>query len=318
MQVDLCKSGKEAIEMIRSKDYDIVLMDHRMPEMDGVQATEQIRALGKIDPYYTNVPIIALTADAVSGMKEMFLNNGFNDFFSKPIDVIRLNTILEEWIPKEKQIINKTENKKAVNTNQLSSAEIMIDGLDVEKGISLTGGSVELYYKALGAFYDDGRERKDEILKCLDTGNLRMFSTHTHGLKSALAIIGADAASEMAYALEKAGMRGDLSFMETASKQFIEVLEQLLNGIKDVLSTNEEENDKAGISFETELFYTVLNTLLEALKNVDAGLVNQTIDILLEFDCPDDIKAIVKKISNHIIMVEYEQAGKLIEFILHQ
>jgi len=98
MQIDLCTSGAEAIEMVKANNYDLVFMDHMMPDMDGVEATKIIREI------YANLPIIALTANAVSGVKEMFFSNGFNDFLSKPIDTINLNSILEKWLPKEKQI----------------------------------------------------------------------------------------------------------------------------------------------------------------------------------------------------------------------
>jgi CheY-like chemotaxis protein len=103
MRVDLCKSGMSAIEAMKSNRYDLVFMDHRMPEMDGIETTQRIREMGDENEYFGNVPIIALTANAVTGTKEMFLKNGFNDFLSKPIDTIKLNTTLEKWIPKEKQ-----------------------------------------------------------------------------------------------------------------------------------------------------------------------------------------------------------------------
>jgi CheY-like chemotaxis protein len=116
MKVDLCKSGMIAIEAVKSNCYDIVFMDHRMPEMDGIETTERIRALqgvpGIDDVYFKNVPIIALTANAVSGTKEMFLQKGFNDFLSKPIDTIKLNAVLEKWIPKKKRQILKTGEEK--------------------------------------------------------------------------------------------------------------------------------------------------------------------------------------------------------------
>ncbi|MDR2922577.1 MAG: response regulator [Treponema sp.] len=102
-QITLCKSGMMALNAIKNNRFDVVFMDHRMPEMDGIETTQRIRAMGDDDPYYKNVPIIALTADAVSGIKEMFLENGFNDFLSKPIDTVKLNTVLGNWIPKEKQ-----------------------------------------------------------------------------------------------------------------------------------------------------------------------------------------------------------------------
>ncbi|MCL2044739.1 MAG: response regulator [Treponema sp.] len=101
--VETCLSGAEAIERVKSEDYDLIFMDHMMPEMDGIEATAAIRAFNK------NVPIIALTANAVSGMKEMFLEKGFNDFLAKPIDVSKLDETLVRWIPKEK---HNTEVKK--------------------------------------------------------------------------------------------------------------------------------------------------------------------------------------------------------------
>jgi len=92
MQVDLCTSGAEAIEMVKANNYDLVFMDHMMPDMDGVEAIRIIREK------YANLPIIALTANAVSGVKEMFLENGFNDFISKPIDTVELNAVLEKYL----------------------------------------------------------------------------------------------------------------------------------------------------------------------------------------------------------------------------
>jgi CheY-like chemotaxis protein len=103
MRVDMCKSGVTAIEAIKMNRYDIVFMDHKMPGMDGIETTLRIRAMGDEDPHYKEVPVIALTANAVSGTKEMFLENGFNDFLSKPIDTVKLNAVLEKWIPKVKR-----------------------------------------------------------------------------------------------------------------------------------------------------------------------------------------------------------------------
>ena len=109
MHIDLRNSGEKAIEAVKMKSYDLILMDHMMPGMDGIEAVSRIRAMeiglwekGEL-PQQAKVPIIALTANAVSGTKEMFMNNGFNDFLSKPIDINKLNEILEKWIPKEKQ-----------------------------------------------------------------------------------------------------------------------------------------------------------------------------------------------------------------------
>ncbi|MCL2599876.1 MAG: ATP-binding protein [Treponema sp.] len=103
MQVSLCKSGAMALDAIKASRYDIVFMDHLMPGMDGIEATAQIRKFGSEDSYFAEVPIVALTANAVSGAREFFMENGFSDFMSKPVDVVKLNTVLERWIPKTKR-----------------------------------------------------------------------------------------------------------------------------------------------------------------------------------------------------------------------
>ena len=101
VQIRLCGSGEEAIKAVQAEEYDLVFMDHMMPGMDGIEATAIIRGLE--DERFQKLPIVALTANAISGMKEMYLKNGFNDYLSKPIDVQKLNALLEKWIPKEKQ-----------------------------------------------------------------------------------------------------------------------------------------------------------------------------------------------------------------------
>ncbi|MCL2200200.1 MAG: response regulator [Defluviitaleaceae bacterium] len=103
VKVHTCPSGEDAVEAVKNHDYDLVLMDYMMPKMDGIEATKIIRSLEN----RTSLPIIALTANAIVGSKEMFLENGFNDFLTKPIEVPGLHNILKKWIPEDKQ--HKTE-----------------------------------------------------------------------------------------------------------------------------------------------------------------------------------------------------------------
>jgi CheY-like chemotaxis protein len=100
IKIDCCTSGPEALRLAEQKPYDIVFLDHMMPGMDGIETARAIRALGGL---YGKVPFIALTANAVAGMKEMFLEKGFNDYLSKPIETATLDRILAKWIPKTKQ-----------------------------------------------------------------------------------------------------------------------------------------------------------------------------------------------------------------------
>ncbi|MDR0758600.1 MAG: response regulator [Treponema sp.] len=122
MQVDICDNGHSAVAMAKENHYDIIFMDHMMPGLDGIEATAQIRALE--GEYFSRVPIIALTANAISGMREMFLSKGFNDYLSKPIEISRLNEIVEKWIPAQKRL------KATRDTANLTHA----DGNEDERG----------------------------------------------------------------------------------------------------------------------------------------------------------------------------------------
>jgi len=100
IQIDVASNGQEALDMVLKDRYDLVFMDHFMPVMDGVEAAKRIRAME--GEYYQNLPIIALTADAVQGVKEEFLAAGMNDFVSKPISMKEIAKVMRNWIPKEK------------------------------------------------------------------------------------------------------------------------------------------------------------------------------------------------------------------------
>ncbi|MDR2559871.1 MAG: response regulator, partial [Oscillospiraceae bacterium] len=99
-QVELADSGVKAVEMVKENDYDLVFMDHMMPEMDGVDVTKIIRALP--DEKYQKLPIIALTANVVGDVRDMFLECGMNDFLSKPLDNVEIERVLREWLPRDK------------------------------------------------------------------------------------------------------------------------------------------------------------------------------------------------------------------------
>jgi PAS domain S-box-containing protein len=105
MNIDTCATGAASIELFKKNKYDLVFMDHMMPGMDGIEATAAIRAWEKENiPESKETPIIALTANAISGMKELFLERGFNDYLAKPIEILKLHQILTRWVPQEKQI----------------------------------------------------------------------------------------------------------------------------------------------------------------------------------------------------------------------
>jgi len=315
MEVDLVESGKEAINAVKRKNYDIVFMDHRMPEMDGVEATHHIRALGDETPSFKTLPIVALTANTVSGMKEMFLQKGFSDFISKPIDTNHLNSILEKWTPKEKQInsiSNKTRKKSSKSNNLVT---LKINGLDTIKGINLTGGTVEYYFETLATFYGDGQERTNKVKECLEAGDLALFGIHVHALKSASANIGADELSKLAYDLELAAQKEDIEYINANCGHFLDVMDKLLININDAIKTHSKTTgDKDGFDFAG--FMHELKVLKKAHEDMDGDVINATIASLLNYRCEDNVKAVIRNISSHLLMVEYDEAAALIDMLI--
>ena len=313
MQVDLCKSGAEAIELVKSTRYDMVLMDHKMPVMDGVEATKYIREMGANDTYYTEMPIIALTANAVAGNREMFLNNGFNDFLSKPIDTVMMNSVFEKWIPREKQNrIRLQENLKlSTNENIGMEKEIEISGVDIEKGIFLSGGRFDLYLNTLSIFYKDAFEKIDEIKSCLEAGDLDLYTVYVHALKSAAANIGAGDISEEAKNLELAGDNNNLNFINEKNSSFLSNLEELLKKINAVLLSKKSYPKEDFVLME--ILRSDLANLKSALIAFDAGIINEVVESLENYEAPEDIRAALNLISDSILSGDYDEAVKLIE-----
>lgn len=307
MHMELCKSGMEAIEAVKAKHYDMVLMDHMMPDMDGIEATSHIRRLGDADPYYKNIPIIALTANAVSGTKEMFLNSGFQDFISKPIDTVKLNTILEKWIPKEKQQTSIERKNGTISHN------IEIDGLDVTKGIAMTGGTLDNYLKTLAVFHKDVLEKIEEIKSCLETDHLPLYVIHVHALKSASASIGATQLSETAKTLEIAGKQEDLTFIKAHNNTFLLDLEVLLKNIDHVLSANKE--NAPNNSLNLKMLHAELDKLKSALEAFDSVGIDDAVSHLQEFTTMTDVGLLVKNILENTLIGEYDEAVLLIDSI---
>jgi len=250
-KIDTCLSGAEAIELVKQNKYDLIFMDHMMPEMDGIETTAAIRAweketvqkndspsftAGETRSYNRNlrtqIPIVALTANAVVGMKEMFMENGFNDFLSKPIDVSKLDEILERWIPKDKKAINDEKNKPPQSNTFLFPA---IPNIDTVKGIAMLKGNIDLYKQVLSMFCKEAEERLPLLQKTADANTLLSFIIHVHSLKGISASIGAQEISSCAKELEAAGKAANTAFIREHLPEFTEQLTELVKNIRAVL-----------------------------------------------------------------------------------
>ena len=206
MQVFTAASGPEAIERMTQVWPDLVLMDHMMPGMDGVEATTRIRAMGKKDPYFAVVPILALTANAMKGAREFFLANGFNDFISKPMDLNKLDRVLGAWVPEDKQLPPRRE--ESARTEPVPPDLAALPGLDAAKGMAFCGRA-EVYRQTLAMFAGQLSDRVRRIRAALEKEREADYILEVHSLKSAARWVGAEDLGSRAEDLEMAARADD-------------------------------------------------------------------------------------------------------------
>jgi CheY-like chemotaxis protein len=228
MEITTCLGGREAVDAAREREFDMIFIDHMMPEMDGIETAKIIRG---ISGRYDKVPLIALTANAMAGIKEMFLENGFDDYLSKPIETAKLDELMERWIPREARAALSPVSTPVLQDPGGPKDGLKIEGLDVGLGLSRIGGSMEIYLEVLEIYCRDA-ESALPFLEDIPWENIDDFIIRVHALKSASANIGAVALSNEAAFLEEAGKKRDLQTIWEETDIFRERLIGLVSDIR--------------------------------------------------------------------------------------
>lgn len=197
MQIDTAENGLQAVKMVRGDQYDLVLMDHMMPVMDGIEVAKAIRALP--EDKYQKLPIIALTANAMVDARKEFLNAGMNGFVAKPIDFARICNQLKLWSPKDLVRDVPKEEAKKLLADDLSDREIQPEdpqmGFSFEEGVNHCGSKARLM-KTIRIFYRTIDSKANKIEQCLKEGLISDYVIEIHALKSSALLIGAVPLSE--------------------------------------------------------------------------------------------------------------------------
>lgn len=239
MQVLTADSGRAALSLLRSRDIDIVFMDHMMPEMDGVETTKAIR---KMDgEYYKKLPIIALTANAVNGVRDMYVEEGLNDFIAKPIELSSLDRILKTWLPRElikipsrdEHLSGKTRRKSDVVPSEPREKAMKTELFNSETGISYTGGELEAYLEILDVYIKKADKTRNYILDLFNKKSWKNYIIEVHALKSTSLTIGSKPLSELAKELELAGKAGNYSVIEEKNSALLEMYMKVVEHAKE-------------------------------------------------------------------------------------
>ena len=304
--VTTCQSGREAIELARRQHFDLIFMDHMMPEMDGIETTQLLRG---IDDWLARVPIIALTANAVVGMKEQFLQSGFDDFLSKPIEIANLRQIMDKWVPREKR---RTVNSAVDNAGD--ALDLAIEGVDVARGVTMIGGSLAAYIEALGIYCLDV-EKHLPFLRAFDgqdLGAMSAFVTSVHGLKSASGNVGALDLAEQAAILEQAGGNGDIELILSRLGEFISGLVRLVEHIRAVLKARAPARAEGTAGIDA----AVLEQLAKALEEKDIAAIDQLIEDILAQPLDETSRGAIEHLSRQVLLADFDEAGETVKKLM--
>jgi signal transduction histidine kinase/CheY-like chemotaxis protein/HPt (histidine-containing phosphotransfer) domain-containing protein len=318
-EVHTCLSGAGALEMVQKNRYDIVFMDHMMPGMDGLEATAAIRALGADnnaddtandnDGYYRKLPIIALTANAVSGQQELFLQRGLNDFISKPIEVKQLNAVLERWIPQGKKVI--TVPGEPAESGE--TTDLRIPGIDTVLGIKNVNSSLDVYLDILEEFCRNVEDIMIQIRRAEREKDHILYADSMHALKGVSRSIGALELGNFAEFMEKAMRAGDIETVETKTVDLLSDIMAITNNIHIAAAERQADSEPQK---ETDLSLLRLDLLKKAIIALDIDSVNKILVEYLSMPMDSETKVKVDAIEQNILMFEYEKAIELIDQIL--
>jgi len=310
-------SGKEAIDKLRMNQYNLIFMDHMMPEMDGVETTKRIREMG------INTPVIALTANAITSAKEMLLASGMDDFLPKPIVKEQLYEILAKWIPDSKYIDSQVEETAGMNDSSPSDNGFWdkiggIDGLSCNIGLERVSGQAEIYKDTLKLFAKETKKYITVLAELSAAKDMHNFTIQAHSIKSSLANIGAMNLSAKAYDLESAASREDIDFCSSHLGSFSDELNDLGVKIKEVFSGLQDESGPMVISLELK---KLLSGIKDSLKDSRYIEINEGLNELeaLKTDglFKDKLKDKIEEIMDAIIIMDYESAMNEIHNLLN-
>ncbi len=319
IRVSTAENGMEALKKIEHKEYDIVFMDHMMPEMDGVEVLHRIRNKGGV--YFERIPIIAVTANAIAGCREMFLAEGFADFIEKPVEISVLDRVLCRNIPEEK--IQYLEKKERKNMETEQNAEISkeaesfsIGDLEVQKGILYCGGK-KAYLDVLRQYCRNGTAHREKIADLYQKEDWKNYTIEVHAVKSMMLSIGANALSEQAKQLEIAGKTGKIEFIhmhhEEMLNEYLRILTQIEQelGIKpiDLINETEAESEEKKEVLDIETLESYLSDLEAVMFEFDG---DKMLAILTEMEQElpqnESLKMVLETARRKIEMSDYMSA----------
>ena len=329
LQIDTALSAAEGLKLIRQHSYQLLLIDHMMPEMDGIEMLQHVKTMdGGI---YKDIPAVAITANALSGAKQTYLDAGFCGYLSKPIDPERFEQIIKDNLPQEYVTEcedgngdTATEGQETDGTSDPKQAEEWsIPGIDIAKALSYIGGSRELYISLLQTYLDGSEERIRKLEECKNKEDIFNYDITIHGLKGISASIGADSMAVAAAGLEEAckDPQTAMTYIQMNHDQAVSRYRELLEQIKKWLANIETDGkiEKEAVTNITEML-TIISDLKTAVFEYKEKAACTCLERLYKTEIPelaDEMGAkyygILDKLYQYVSDYDMDKAYELAE-----
>lgn len=314
--VTKCKSGAEALHVLEREEFDVIILDQRMPEMDGIELLHLIR---KLDNANAMVPILCATADFGPEVSRMLLNEGFQDYLAKPVRKFYLERMLRKYMPPE-LAVNIVVDDVPEDATVKEEAEVKKETEDpkvihFDKGLVNVGGMMDAFSSVVNAYYKEGMSKLELVPKLLAEGNIADYIVNVHALKSSSAAIGADAMSVLFRELEFAGKANNIEFIESHSEPVFASFAKVLEVVKDYLDEKgimEEEPDIMPEGEETEFDDEVIDRLLNALTNFNIKETEDTVHEIVKVNYGQQINEAFFEINKMLEVFDYHKAKELL------
>ncbi len=313
---ETASSGMEAVKKVSEKDYHLVFMDHMMPEMDGIETTARIRALGG---KHALQPIVALTANAISGAREKMLAASMNDFMAKPFRKRELAEVLCKWLPKDLKLdapAPRGESGSEAASNEYSPVlklVMEISEINFVAGFDNAARHQDVYEQTLKLLNKKIPTICRLLEDLLEDKNLGDFSTHVHGMKSSLASVGAMELSRLALELEKASARSDADYCREHLPSFTSALAAM--GCKLDVALQKEPASSAPAPADKETVSALLASLPELLISLEAydyEAIVSGLGRLEGFDFGQEANTVINKVKDCVESFDYGNAAELL------
>ncbi|NSE53349.1 response regulator [Coprococcus eutactus] len=329
LQIDTALSAAEGLKLIRQHSYQLLLIDHMMPEMDGIEMLQHVKTMdGGI---YKDIPAVAITANALSGAKQTYLDAGFCGYLSKPIDPERFEQIIKDNLPQEYVTEcgdgngdTATEGQETDGTSDpKQEEEWSILGIDIAKALSYIGGSRELYISLLQTYLDGSEERIRKLEECKNKEDIFNYDITIHGLKGISASIGADSMAIAAAGLEEAckDPQTAMTYIQMNHDQVVSRYRELLEQIKKWLANIETDGkiEKEAVTNITEML-TIISDLKTAVFEYKEKAACTCLERLYKTEIPelaDEMGAkyygILDKLYQYVSDYDMDKAYELAE-----